>query len=249
VVGEAGTLSAAAGEQEDVRPLNWPPVEFPHARFPVRRFCLAFLFLLSLLLAAYCVSGDHLAILLGLPVTVSVMVFYVYREMKSREKRLWADLEHRAQAGELEALFLWGLYLVQARIRAHHYALASYHSTGIPQVIPEAPRPELGMRWLLKAAEKNHAGAQCALGKCYADGVGIARDPAQAVQWMRLAAEQGLMEAQRNLARMYDDGIGLPKDAKEAIRWYRQAAAQGDENSRRDLVRLGVTGEPDSLAS
>ena len=40
------------------------------------------------------------------------------------------------------------------------------------------------------AAEQGDADAQCNLGQCYAEGVGVDKDPAEAVKWFRKAAEQ-----------------------------------------------------------
>jgi hypothetical protein len=225
-------------EDSPFRDLVLPPAEYPKAPFSVAGFLLGVLVvMLAVSLLWWWLPTPWLP-LVGLPAAITVFLARTSRTTSRFEEALWRQLYARACEGEPEAQFVWGRYCVGPQ-KEHwdvpHMAMIGSGVSNAPEVIL---KPEAGIPFLLKAAETGHVGAQCALGKCYADGVGIARDPAQAVQWTRLAAEQGLLEAQRNLARMYDDGIGVPKDAKEAIRWYRQAAAQDDEYARQDLERL-----------
>ncbi|MDR1826866.1 MAG: sel1 repeat family protein, partial [Methylobacteriaceae bacterium] len=49
------------------------------------------------------------------------------------------------------------------------------------------------------AAEQGDADAQNNLGVLYLNGLGVARNDADAVMWFGMAAEQGLPEAKRNL--------------------------------------------------
>ncbi len=58
------------------------------------------------------------------------------------------------------------------------------------------------MTWYRKAAEQGHAAAQNNLGECYAEGVGVEKDPAQAVVWYRKAAEQGFEPAKEALRKL-----------------------------------------------
>jgi hypothetical protein len=80
--------------------------------------------------------------------------------------------------------------------------------------------------------------AQFDLGVCYAKGVGVAQDKAEAVRRYRLAAGQGDAKAQYNLGGHYGDGIGVAQDASEAVRWYRLAAGQGDATAQ---FKIGVS--------
>ena len=52
-------------------------------------------------------------------------------------------------------------------------------------------------------AEKGLAGAQSFLGDMYGDGLGVAKDEAEAVKWYRKAADQGYATAQFNLGVIY----------------------------------------------
>ncbi len=83
------------------------------------------------------------------------------------------------------------------------------------------------VKFFREAAEKGYAPSQNNLATCYADGIGLDKDPAQAVYWHRQAAEQGFAEAQYDLGKCYDNGEGVAEDPTQAFNWYRQAAEQG----------------------
>jgi TPR repeat protein len=84
------------------------------------------------------------------------------------------------------------------------------------------------MAFLRPLAEQGDAKAQFQLGRMYAFGQGVGRDPAEAIAWYRRAAEQGNADAEYVLAVMVEDGAASsPRDAAEARAWLRQAAAGG----------------------
>lgn len=58
--------------------------------------------------------------------------------------------------------------------------------------------------WAEKAAEQGDAQAQCYLGRCYKDGLGVEADKNTAIEWYKKAAEQGDAEAQCELGKCYD---------------------------------------------
>jgi S1-C subfamily serine protease len=89
--------------------------------------------------------------------------------------------------------------------------------------------------WYRKAAEQGFAKAQTALGRCYANGVGVAQDYGEAVVWYRKAAEQGEPGAQRNLGVRYESGTGVAQNCVEAVKWYRKAAEQGEAEAQYNL--------------
>jgi TPR repeat protein len=84
-------------------------------------------------------------------------------------------------------------------------------------------------------AEKGDAEAQCTLGWCYDDGIGVPQDYAKAVKWYQKAAEQGNAEAQYQLGLFYGCGQGVSQDHAEAAKWYRRAAEQGDARAQFEL--------------
>ena len=55
-------------------------------------------------------------------------------------------------------------------------------------------------------ADKGDSEAQLSLASSYANGKGVAQDPAKAVKWLRKAAEQGSARAQCLLALNYANG-------------------------------------------
>ena len=76
------------------------------------------------------------------------------------------------------------------------------------------------------AAEKGHSLAQCALGNCYDDGVGIKQSMQKAISYYELSAAQGHPIAQCNLGKCYEHGDGCEKDMNKAAYYYKLAAGQ-----------------------
>jgi len=70
--------------------------------------------------------------------------------------------------------------------------------------------------------------AQNNVGACFAEAMGVERDPALAMRWLTLSAENGDPVGQRNLAAFHFKGDGVEQSDAEAFRLYRLAAEQGD---------------------
>ena len=87
-------------------------------------------------------------------------------------------------------------------------------------------------------ARQGDAAAQFYLGIMYENGLGVARDRAEAAKWYRRAAEQGHANAQFHLGAMYVHGMGVARDRAEAAKWYRRAAEQGHANAQFDLGNM-----------
>jgi TPR repeat protein len=92
------------------------------------------------------------------------------------------------------------------------------------------------VKWLRKAAEQNHAGAQFNLGVGYAYGQGVVKDALEAVKWYRKAAEVNHAKAQTNLGVCYLNGEGVAKDEVEAYKWFLLGATHGDENAKTNMA-------------
>ncbi|MBE6293239.1 MAG: tetratricopeptide repeat protein [Bacteroidales bacterium] len=84
------------------------------------------------------------------------------------------------------------------------------------------------IKWYAIAAEQGHAKAQCYLGVCYDNGLGVTKSFDEAVKWYKLSAEQGFSGAQSCLGWCYEYGKGVEKSYPEAVKWYTMAAEQGD---------------------
>ncbi len=88
-----------------------------------------------------------------------------------------------------------------------------------------------------KAAELGDVTAQCELGNCYGNGVGVEQDEEEAFRWYKKAAEQGDADAQHMLNIHYSNGKGVGKNEVEVFKRYKKAAEQGDVNAQ---YMLGV---------
>jgi hypothetical protein len=75
-----------------------------------------------------------------------------------------------------------------------------------------------------KAADRGEPAGEVGLGRAYADGAGVAKDPARALELYRSAGEKGYGPAFDQLARAYLTGsLGVTADP-ELARSYRQKA-------------------------
>ena len=114
-------------------------------------------------------------------------------------------------------------------------------------VVPLSGQPTDAERKQFEAtkakADKGDPEAQLSLAACYANGNGVARDPAKAVKWLRKAAEQGSARAQCLLGLNYANGAGVKPDKVEAARWLRRAADQGLAEAQFDLGMCYANGE------
>jgi len=118
--------------------------------------------------------------------------------------------------------------------------------------------------WFRKAAEKGHQGSQVALGRLYAQGLGVEKDNDQALFWLRKAAAQGGapgLVAQQLITSLQGAPAPTPPGAPFAtmaqtlasgMESIRAKAEQGDVTSQRalgDFYSLrGFAGSADDAA-
>lgn len=76
-----------------------------------------------------------------------------------------------------------------------------------------------GFAGVLECAKRGYAPAQDTAGRCYEQGVGVARDDLQAIYWYKQAARAGVAPAQVGLGDCYREGRGTIKDAALAYDW------------------------------
>jgi uncharacterized protein len=82
---------------------------------------------------------------------------------------------------------------------------------------------------VLKAAQAGDTVQQAALGRIYANGLGVAKDMNQAIIWFRKSADQGNARGQAYLGLAYLNGVGgLYKDIDRALDLFQKSAAQND---------------------
>jgi TPR repeat protein len=134
------------------------------------------------------------------------------------------DLLRAAELGDAEA---------QLRI-AYRYELGAWYD----DVAEEA------VKWLERAAEQGHVGAQWELAvQCCPefdrDLPPLRDDPATTLLWMRAAAEQGHADAIGRMAEIYERGLaGVAPDFDEATKWLLIGGPQCDYSPHRLLARL-----------
>lgn len=57
----------------------------------------------------------------------------------------------------------------------------------------------------MQAADSGHADAQCAMGACYENSLGVGKNIEKAIEWYKLSADQGCASAQFHIAKCYHD--------------------------------------------
>ena len=77
-----------------------------------------------------------------------------------------------------------------------------------------------------------------ALGDCYVDGVGVAKDVGKGLALGRESAAAGSCFGQCAVGICYDEGLGVVRDFAQAAQLYRLAAAQGDAEAQERLDAL-----------
>ncbi|EBN7971033.1 sel1 repeat family protein [Salmonella enterica] len=100
----------------------------------------------------------------------------------------------------------------------------------------------LAAGWLARAAEQQHVRACHELGRLYAAGRGVSRNPELAFSWIGKAAKSGDPLAQNDLGAAYSRGRGTPADAVRAAQWYRRAAEQGYALAQFNLAGAYMSG-------
>jgi len=98
--------------------------------------------------------------------------------------------------------------------------------------------PDAAARWLARAAESGHAGAQRELALLLAEGRGVPRDTAASRTWLERAARAGDAQAAYLVGIRHRDGDGVPKDPIRAWPWLDVARAAGSVRATRELATL-----------
>eukprot|EP01052_Picozoa_sp_SAG31_P046144 SAG31_NODE_8705_length_1402_cov_1.298542_2_plen_196_part_00 len=142
----------------------------------------------------------------------------------------------------------------QHGLAAAQFALGHCYQHGYGVPAPDLPA---AIKWYRRAAEQQHAEAQCTLGCCYLSGASFTDDDVEteyppkqgiddhsklkeqtkplaeaagrrAIELFEAAAAAGVPEAQYNLGWCYLKGQFVPPDLATATRFFEQAADHGD---------------------
>lgn len=107
------------------------------------------------------------------------------------------------------------------------------------QLLNDPGRRAEGVKWLVRAADRNEANAINRLGICYDNGIGVAKNPEKALELYRKAATFGLPIA------IFNVGItlfGQPGHEQEGIALMQKAVTAGSPDAMLQLGRLYVDG-------
>jgi TPR repeat protein len=88
--------------------------------------------------------------------------------------------------------------------------------------------------WFEQAALRGETYAANRIADCYAQGLGVKKNPPLAFDWRLAAADRGNVDAQSKLGQMYRDGFGVERDAAKAEFWLARAAAEGETETSGD---------------
>jgi len=115
-----------------------------------------------------------------------------------------------------------------------HYAIAKlyWQGDGVEQDFRAA------YEWLVKAAQRDHSGAQAKLGFMYTDGLVVRQDFGRAYQWYSKAAKGGNVDGLYNLGIFYYYGWGIERDLTLAAQYLAAASALGDAASEEALQQV-----------
>lgn len=96
-------------------------------------------------------------------------------------------------------------------------------------------RNSQAIRYLVKAAEKNHPMAQYKLARYYENGKYVKKSKKEAFRWYKEAAEQGHPQAMERVGYCYEKGRGVKKNEPKAAYWYELAEQNGQEFARKRM--------------
>jgi hypothetical protein len=107
-----------------------------------------------------------------------------------------------------------------------------------PNLVAERfdPISERGFSALEKRASAGDAGAQYEVGARFAEGIGVAANPAKGYDWLRKAAEHGEIRAQRRVGGMLLAGTGTTASPEQGLGWLVKSAGAGDPQAELDLA-------------
>ncbi|MGA7949445.1 MAG: tetratricopeptide repeat protein, partial [Thiobacillaceae bacterium] len=158
----------------------------------------------------------------------------LYRSMRCHacKRRFW--LKSRIKPTMLALLVLIGLGMTVRQM--------SGQSSG--PVMADASSQDA----LYQRAKRGDARAELEMGRRYAQGDGVIKNPKEAAQWFAKAARQGSAEAQYQLGLALLAGEGVVQDFNAAFGWIEKPAKKGyapAQNTLGELYRFGTGTETD----
>lgn len=108
-----------------------------------------------------------------------------------------------------------------------------YHASAVEDMSPEEAFKGYAISTAL-----GYSPATVKVAECYALGIGVERDRAEAVLWYQKAADEGCDIAYFPLGVCFSRGIGTNFDYKKAVKYLRMAKETGEERAIPELERL-----------
>jgi len=166
--------------------------------------------------------------------------------------RVAAELGHASAARALGLLYLTGMGVGRDRDEAAKWfrkaaeagdpdAKAKLANLALQGEAAEEDRIRT-REWFETSARAGDLVAAFNFGVCLAEGVGIARDDAEALVWLRRAADT-VVTAQYWMGRMLAEGRGAPADPVAARTWTQRAADGGLADAQVALAEMMVNGK------
>lgn len=141
------------------------------------------------------------------------------------------------------AMDWWGRAARQLHVRAaHNLALAMLAGEPITGGVPSEPDFPGILRYLKIGSDAGYPNSEYTLGKLYAEGVGVEKDPRRAAELFLSASIKGFAKAQYNLGKVYRDGNGMKQDEALSMFWFNEAAERGHPQAQDRLAERYLTG-------
>ena len=123
------------------------------------------------------------------------------------------SLLHRAaEAGNVQAMNVWGTYLITHRVREVS------DTNEVNRILCEASE------YFKNAADRGDANGLYNLGMCYMQGLGVQQDDQSAFGRFQSAAEKGHPEAMNNIALFYREGRVVEKNLEMSAKNFEKSA-------------------------
>ncbi len=122
-------------------------------------------------------------------------------------------LRRAAEAGNVQAMNVWGTYLITHRVRE------TSDTNEVNRILGEAAE------YFKKAADKDDANGLYNLGMCYMQGLGVQQDDQIAFGRFQSAAEKDHPEAMNNIGLFYREGRVVEKNLEMSAKLFEKSAS------------------------
>ena len=103
------------------------------------------------------------------------------------------------------------------------WGVGYYHYNGLGGATQDY---EEAFKWLTKAANRYHSGAQYYVGYMYKEGQGVGKNKAKALEWFMKAVEYNHPWATLEVAQCYENGDGVERNITTAMNYYKKVSNQ-----------------------